>query len=59
MDLSGVQGEFGACTPEYRRSEGRQGLFTKARFKDDLLVVNSEENGIFSAEATVTAKLGE
>jgi hypothetical protein len=56
-EVSGVHAEFGACSPEYRRSEGRQGLFTKARFKDDLLVVCAEEGGIISAETTVVAGL--
>jgi hypothetical protein len=56
-EVSGVHAEFGACSPEYRRSEGRQGLFTKARFKDDLLVVSCEEGGIISAETTVVAGL--
>jgi hypothetical protein len=59
VELGGVHAEFGACSPEYRRSEGRQGLFTKARFKDDLLVVCSEESGSISVEATVVAGLGE
>lgn len=59
VELGGVHAEFGACSPEYRRSEERQGLFTKARFKDDLLVVTSEERRIISAEATVVARLGE
>jgi len=59
VGLGGVQAEIGACSPEYRRSEGMQGLFAKARFKDDLLVVSCEEGGVFSAEATVVAKVGE
>lgn len=59
VELGGVHAELGACTPEYRKSVGRQGLFTKARFKDDLLVVSSEERGFISAEATVVARLGE
>lgn len=57
VEVSGVHAEFGACSPEYRRSEGRQGLFTKARFKDDLLVMSCEEGGILSAEITVVAGL--
>jgi hypothetical protein len=59
VELGGVHAEFGACSPEYRKSEGRQGLFTNARFKDDLLTVSSEERGFISAEATVVARLGE
>ncbi len=59
VELGGVMAEFGACSPEYRRSEGRQGVFAKARFKDDLLVVGCQASGIFSAEATVVAKVGE
>lgn len=59
VELGGVHAEFGACSPEYRKSAGRQGLFTNARFKDDLLVVSSEERGSISAEATVVARLGE
>lgn len=59
VELGGVHAELGACSPEYRRSEGRQGLFTKARFKDDLLVVCSEGVGNMSVEATVMAGLGE
>jgi hypothetical protein len=59
VELGGVHAEFGACSPEYRKSDVRQGLFTKARFKDDLLVVSSEESGIISTEAIVVARLGE
>jgi hypothetical protein len=59
VELRGVHAEFGACSPEYRRSEGRQGLFTKARFKGDLFVVSSEERGMISAEATLVARLGD
>jgi hypothetical protein len=59
VDLGGVHAEFGACSAEYRRSEGRQGYFPKARFKNDLLVVCSEESGSISVEATVMAGLGE
>ena len=57
VELSGVHAEFGACSPEYRKSDGRQGLFTKARFKDDVLVVRCEEGGIVSVETTVVAGL--
>jgi hypothetical protein len=59
VELGGVHAELGACSPEYRKSEGRQGYFPKARFKDDLLVVCSEECGSISVEATVVAGLGE
>jgi len=59
VGLGGVHAEFGACSAEYRKSEGIQGLFTKARFKDDLLVVSSEESGIVSVETTVVARPGE
>jgi hypothetical protein len=59
VGLGGVHAEIGACSPEYRRSEGMQGLFAKARFKDDLLVVSCEEGGVFSAETTIVAKVGE
>lgn len=59
VQLGGVHAEFGACVPEYRKSEGRQGLFTNARFKDDLLVVCSEASGIISVETAVMAGLGE
>jgi hypothetical protein len=59
VGLGGVQAEFGACSPEYRKSEGMQGLFTKARFKDDLLVVSCEEGGICSAETAIVAMVGE
>lgn len=58
-ELAGVHAEFGESYPEYLKSEGRQGLFTNARFKDDLLVVSSEEAGVHSAEFSVVAKLGE
>ena len=58
-ELGGVHAEFGESSAEYLKSEGRQGLFKGARFKDDLLVVSCEEAGIFFAEATVVAKLGE
>jgi hypothetical protein len=59
VGLGGVHAEFGACSPEYRKSEGMQGLFANARFKDDPLVVSCEKGGIFSTEATVVAKVGE
>ena len=59
MELGGVMAECGMSTPEYRRSEGIQGLFAKARFKDDLLVVSCEQGGFFSAETTVIARVGE
>ncbi len=59
VELGGVMAEFGACSPEYRRSEGMQGLFAKARFKDDLLVVSAEPGGVFSLETAVAAKVGE
>lgn len=59
VELAGVMAEFGANSPEYRRSEGRQGLFARARFKDDLLVVSCEQGGSFSAETTVVARVGE
>jgi hypothetical protein len=59
VELGGVHAEFGACSPEYRKSEGRQGYFPKARFQDDLLVVCSEGVGNISVEATVVAGLGE
>jgi hypothetical protein len=59
VGLGGVQVEMGTCLPEYRKSEGMQGLFSKARFKDDLLVLSCEESGIFSAEVTVVARVGE
>lgn len=59
LELGGVMAETGACAPEYRRSEGMQGLFSKARFKDDLLVVSCEAGGIFSAETAVVAKVRE
>lgn len=59
VELAGVQGDFGADTPEYRRSEGRQGLYTKARFKDDALVVSCAQAGVFSAAATVLASAEE
>jgi|GEM_PF-2394542 len=57
--LGGMHVETGACSPEYRKSEGMQGLFAKARFKDDLLMVSGEKGGLFSAETTVIAKVGE
>jgi hypothetical protein len=59
VELAGVQADFGSDTPEYRRSEGRQGLFTKTRFKDDALAVSCAEAGVFSAEATVIASAEE
>jgi hypothetical protein len=59
VELAGVQADFGADSPEYRRSEGRQGLFTQARFKDDALVVSGADVGVFSAEATVIASAEE
>ena len=59
VELCGVHAEFGACSPEYRRSEGRQGLFANARFKEDLLVLRSEASGNISVEVTVLAGLGE
>lgn len=59
VELAGVQADFGSDSPEYRRSEGRQGLFTQARFKDDALVVSGADAGVFSAEATVIASAEE
>ncbi len=59
VDLSGVQADFGSCSAEYRRSSGTQGLMTKARFLDDLLVVSCAEYGNTTIETTVTARLGE
>ena len=59
VELAGVQADFGADTPEYRRSEGRQGVFTQARFKDDALVMDCAEAGVFSAEATLIASAEE
>ena len=58
VELGGVHAELGACAPEYRKSEGRQGYFPKARFKDDLLVVCSEESGNISVDTTIVAGLG-
>ncbi len=57
VELGGVHAEFGVSSPEYKRSEGRQGLFAKARFRDDILVLSSQERGVISAEATVVARL--
>jgi len=59
VELAGVEADFGADSPEYRQSEGRQGLFTQARFKDDALVVSGGEGGVFSAEITVIASAEE
>ena len=58
-ELAGVQADFGAVIPEYKRSEERQGLFTKARFKHDELIVSCTEAGLFSAVVTVIASAEE
>jgi hypothetical protein len=59
VELAGVQADFGADSPEYRRSEGRQGLFAQARFKDDALVVSCAEAGVFSIQSKVIASVEE
>jgi len=58
-ELTCIEADFGDVMPEYKRSEGRTGLFTKARFKDDALALSSSEKDVFSAEVTVVANAQE
>jgi hypothetical protein len=58
-EIAGVMVECGTARPEYRRSDARGGLFSRARFLDDALVVSGVEPGVYATTVTIVASAEE
>ena len=57
LDVAGIQVDYGDCMSEYKRSSGQQGVYQKARFADDSLVLIATGYNAFKVSVAVHAKI--